>query len=131
MKKKFFCQKIQKKKMHFKKIIRLKTVRDKLALDRGLKFKIDPIFEKIILEAKNFARRKKGSNFYFVYLPDKENFKKHNQSKKNLFKKDQVLKILNNNNINLIDIHALIFSKEEDPIHFLRREYTGTIVRNL
>ena len=113
--KKVFLSENSKKEDAFQKIIRLKTVRDKLALDRGLKFKIDPIFEKIILEAKNFARRK-GSNFYFVYLPDKENFKKHNQSKKNLFKKDQVLKILNNNNINLIDIHALIF--------FLRSYFT-------
>ena len=84
--KKSFLSENSKKEDAFQKIIRLKTVRDKLALDRGLKFKIDPIFEKIILEAKNFARRK-GSNFYFVYLPDKENFKKHNQSKKNLFKK--------------------------------------------
>ena len=61
--KKVFLSENSKKEDAFQKIIRLKTVRDKLALDRGLKFKIDPIFEKIILETKNFARRK-GSNLF-------------------------------------------------------------------
>ena len=112
-----------KNKDVFQKIIRLKILRDKLALDRGLNSTVDPLFKEIILNAKNYAN-KKGSNFYFVYLPDKESFKKHNLSKKNLFKKDQILKILKKNKINLIDIQSLVFSKEEDPISlFAHRTY--------
>ena len=112
-----------KKKDVFQKIIRLKILRDKLALDRGLNLPVDSLFKEIILNAKNYAK-KKGSNFYFVYLPDKETFKKHNLSKKNLFKKDQILKILEKNKINLIDIQSLVFTKEEDPISlFAHRTY--------
>ncbi len=113
----------KKNKDVFQKIIRLKILRDKLALDRGLNLPVDSLFKEIILNAKNYAN-KKGSNFYFVYLPDKETFKKHNLSKKNLFKKDQILKILEKNKINLIDIQSLVFTKEEDPISlFAHRTY--------
>ena len=107
----------------FKKIIRLKIVRDKTAFDRGLNFGVDPLFEKVILQAKKFAEEKK-SKFYFIYLPDKESFKKNNVNNKNFYKKTEILEILKRNNINLIDIHSILFSKEEDPFAlFAHRVY--------
>ena len=99
----------------FQKIIRLKILRDNLALDRGLNFKIDPIFEKIIVQAKRIAEEK-NSKFYFVYLPDKETFKKHNLTKKNFYRKKDIFDILKKNDINLIDLHSSLFAKEDDPL---------------
>ena len=108
----------------FQSIIRLKIVRDKLALDRGLNFEIDPLFEKIIVHAKNFAELNK-SNFYFIYLPDKESYKAHNLEKKNLYKKDEILNILKKNSINIIDIQSLLFAKEKDPISLFAERIYG------
>ena len=48
-------------------------MRDKTALDRGLNFDIDPLFEKIMIEAKNYVNKWDGK-LYFVYLPDKERY---------------------------------------------------------
>ena len=108
----------------FKKIIRLQIIRDKTAFDRGLNFDIDPLFEKIILEAKKFAE-KKNSNFYFVYLPDKESFKANNIKKKNFLKKQEVLEIIKKNNINLIDINSVLFLKEKDPFDLFAHRIYG------
>ena len=108
----------------FQKIIRLQIIRDKLSLDRGIYFKIDPLFEKIIIEAKKLSTDKKA-NFYFVYLPDKESFMNHNLSKINLYKKNEVIKILIKNNINLIDIHSLLFSKAKDPFDLYAHRIYG------
>ena len=108
----------------FQQIIRLQIIRDKLALDRGIYFKIDPLFEQIIIKAKNFSKNKKA-NFYFVYLPDKESFMKHNLSKKNLYKKNEVMKILKDNNIDLIDIYSLLFLKEKDPFDLFAQRIYG------
>ena len=127
-KKKLFSNNLKDKNLAnknvFQSIIRLKIVRDKLALDRGLNFKIDPIFEKIILQAKKFSELNK-SNFYFIYLPDKESYRTHNLEKKNLYKKDEILKILKRNNINVIDIHSLLFVKEKDPISLFAEKIYG------
>ena len=46
--------------LSFKKIIRLQIVRDKMALDRGLDFGIDPLFKTIMLNAKNFINKLDG-----------------------------------------------------------------------
>ena len=62
-----------------KKIIRLQILRDKIALDRGLDFGIDPLFEKILIEAKNFVNKWDGK-LYFVYLPDKERYSNKKKS---------------------------------------------------
>ena len=99
----------------FKKIIRLKILRDNIALDRGLNFKIDPIFEKIIIKAKKIAEEK-NSKFYFVYLPDKETFKAHNLVKKNFYKRKEIFEVLKRNDINFIDIYSQLFAKADDPI---------------
>ena len=116
--------KIKSKVSAFQKIIRLQITRDKLALDRGIYFKIDPLFEEVIIKAKKFSQ-KKNANFYFVYLPDKESFMEHNLLKKNLYKKNEVIKILNNNNINIIDIHSLLFLKEKDPFALFAHRIYG------
>ena len=102
----------------------MQIIRDKLALDRGIYFKIDPLFEEVIIKAKKFSQ-KKNANFYFVYLPDKESFMEHNLLKKNLYKKNEVIKILNNNNINIIDIHSLLFLKEKDPFALFAHRIYG------
>ena len=98
----------------FQKIIRLQIVRDKLALDRGIYSKIDPLFEKIITKAKKFAKEKEA-NLYFIYMPDKESFMKHNLSKKNLYKRQEVINVIKKHNIDFIDIRSLLFDKENDP----------------
>ena len=108
----------------FQKIIRLQIVRDKTAFDRGLDFGVDPLFEKIIIKAKKFAEEK-NSKFYFIYLPDKESFKKNNINKKNFLKKQQVLEILKKNNINIIDINSTLFLKAEDPLALFAHKIYG------
>ena len=64
----FVTKKDSEKFLTFKKIIRLQILRDKMALDRGLDFGIDPLFEKIMIDAKDFVNRWDGK-LYFVYLP--------------------------------------------------------------
>ena len=110
------------KKDTLSKIIRLQIVRDKSSFDRGLDFGIDPLFIKIISQAKNFAEEK-NSNFFFIYLPDKESFRTHNL-KKNLYKKKEIFKILKKYDVNIIDINAILFEKAEDPFSlFAYRTY--------
>ena len=112
-----------KKKFAFQKIIRLQILRDKIGFDRGLNFGIDPLFEKIILDAKSFADKKKAS-FFFVYLPDKESFVSHNL-KKDLYKKQEIFEILIKNKINIIDIRTILFDKENDPLSFFAQRIYG------
>ena len=73
IKEKHITKQDSEKFLPFKKIIRLKIIRDKTSLDRGLDFGIDPLFEKIIVKANDFVNSWNGK-LYFVYLPDKERY---------------------------------------------------------
>jgi len=123
LKKSIFEKKIYKK-LAFQKIIRLQIVRDKTAFDRGLHFDIDPLFEEIILKAKEFAKAK-NSKFYFIYLPDKQSFTKNNVNKKNFLNKQEVLEIIKRNNIDIIDINSTLFLKERDPFALFAHRIYG------
>tara|TARA_Y100000590_G_scaffold237044_1_gene266757 strand:- start:1666 stop:3036 length:1371 start_codon:yes stop_codon:yes gene_type:complete len=101
----------------FNKIIRLKIIRDKLALDRGLDFGIDPLFKKIFINAKDFINKWNGK-LYFVYLPEKERYTKNNIIHNEYLKKSRVIKLIEDLNIPIIDIHNEFFMKQEDPLSF-------------
>ena len=104
----FETKKDSEKFLTFKKIIRLQILRDKIALDRGLNFGIDPLFEKIMIEAKNFVNNL-DSELYFVYLPDKERYANKKIKDNKYLKKSQIIELINNLNIPLIDIHEEFF----------------------
>ena len=107
----------------FKKIIRLKIIRDKMSLDRGLQFDIDPLFKEIISNANNFVNKFDGK-LYFVYLPDKERYSGNKKNNKYL-KKDKVINLINDLNIPIIDIDEDFFRKHNDPISFYAHRVYG------
>ena len=108
----------------FKKIIRLQILRDKLALDRGLDFGIDPLFRKIMLNAKNFVNQWDGK-LYFVYLPDKERYSNKGSKDDSYLKRFQVINLINSLNIPIIDVHKEFFMKQNDPIYFYAHRVYG------
>ena len=110
--------------LSFKKIIRLQIVRDKMALDRGLDFGIDPLFKTIMLNAKDFISKFDGQ-LYFIYLPDKERYTKQNLNEDVYLKKMQVLKLINDINIPIIDLHKKFFAKQNDPLQYFAHRIYG------
>tara|TARA_B100001123_G_C15272127_1_gene1010720 strand:- start:597 stop:1955 length:1359 start_codon:yes stop_codon:yes gene_type:complete len=110
--------------LSFKKIIRLKILRDKTSLDRGLDFGVDPLFEKIIANANNFVNSWNGKLF-FVYLPDKERYSARKAKDDNYLKRAQVINLIKNLNIPIIDIHKDFFLKQDDPISFYAHRVYG------
>jgi hypothetical protein len=110
--------------LSFKKILRLKILRDKMSLDRGLDFGIDPLFGKIIANAKDFVNSWKGK-LYFVYLPDKERYGDGNIKNDRYLKRSQVIELINNLGIPIIDIHKEFFTKQTDPISFFADRIYG------
>ena len=115
---------IKKKNNAFQKIIRLQIIRDKLALDRGLNFKIDPIFYRVISLANSLVNEKEGKLF-FIYLPDKERYSNNLPVEKNLYKKKEVIKLISQLNIEIIDIDEEFFLKQEDPLNFFADRIYG------
>ena len=110
--------------LSFKKIIRLQILRDKTALDRGLNFGIDPLFEKIMIEAKNFVNDWDG-RLYFIYLPDKERYSSKKIKDNNYLNRSEIIELINNLDIPLIDIHEDFFIKQADPIEFFAQRIYG------
>jgi len=110
--------------LSFKKILRLKILRDKMSLDRGLDFGIDPLFGKIIVNAKDFINTWNGK-LYFVYLPDKERYRDGSSKNNHYLKRFQVIELINNLNIPIIDIHKEFFMKQTDPISFFADRIYG------
>ena len=110
--------------LSFKKILRLKILRDKMSLDRGLDFGIDSLFEKIILNAKNFVSTWNGK-LYFVYLTDKERYREKNNKNDRYLKRSKVIELINNLDIPIIDIHKEFFMKQTDPISFFADRIYG------
>ena len=119
----------REKFLTFKKIIRLQILRDKTALDRGLNYRIDPLFEKIMVEAKKFVNNWNG-RLYFVYLPDKERYANNRIKDINYLNRSQILESINNLNIPLIDIHEEFFIKQADPIGFFAQRIYGHYTSN-
>jgi len=110
--------------LSFKKIARLQILRDKTALDRGLNFGIDPLFEKILVKSRNLVNSWDGK-LYFVYLPDKERYSSHRNKDKNYLKKSEVIELINNLDIPIIDIHEEFFVKQADPLEFFAERIYG------
>ena len=112
------------KNISFKKILRLKIFRDKTSLDRGFVFGVDPLFEKILINADNFVKKWDGK-LYFVYLPDKERYVKKNINDSKYLNRTEVLTLVSRLNIPLIDIHSDFFMKQNDPISFFAHRIYG------
>ena len=120
----FVKKKDSEKSLMFKKIIRLQILRSKMSLDRGLDFGIDPLFKKIMTDAKDFVNRWDGK-LYFVYLPDKERYTNKKVKDDNYLKRSQIIELIDNLNIPLIDIHEEFFMKQIDPLSFYAHRIYG------
>ena len=120
----YLKKKHTEKFLSFKKIVRLQIIRDKMALDRGLDFGIDPLFKTIMLNAKDFISKFDGQ-LYFIYLPDKERYTNQNLNEDVYLKKMQVLKLINDINIPIIDIHKKFFTKQNDPLQYFAHRIYG------
>jgi hypothetical protein len=79
--------------------------------------------EDIIVNFKKEVEEKNGK-FYFVYLPDYQRFKLDENQKENHRKKNQIIKIINQNNIDLIDI-SNEFEKLKNPYQYYPFERDG------
>ena len=108
----------------FNRIIRLKIIRDKMGLDRGLDFGVDPLLEKIIVKANNLVNTWDGKLF-FVYLPDKERYSKGKIKNDSYLKRSQIINLIKKLNIPLIDIHEDFFVMQNDPISFYAERIYG------
>ena len=81
---------------------------------------IKPEFKEILKLAKELTE-KKGSNFYFIYLPTYKRYKKIDNNDVNYNKVKSVMSELN---IPFIDIHK-VFDKEKNPIKLFPFEMYG------
>ena len=77
--------------------------------------KIDPLFTQILTIAKKHTESW-GGKFYFVYLPDFHRYSSNVRNHDALYKKIEVLNLVESLRIPVIDIHKLVFSKESDPL---------------
>ena len=80
-------------------------------------------FENIIINFKKEVEEKNGK-FYFVYLPDHQRFKLDENQKKNHRRKNEIIKIINKNNVDLIDI-SKEFEKLKNPYKYYPFERDG------
>ena len=71
-------------------------------------------FKKVLSVAK-FKAEKNGSNFIFVYQPEKFRYLKKNINHENHLNKSKIIDIVNSLSIPIIDIHE-IFIKETNPL---------------
>jgi|LakMenEpi03Aug12_release.lakeMendotaPanAssembly.Ray.scaffolds.fasta_scaffold230479_2 hypothetical protein len=71
-------------------------------------------FSEIIFYANELAKNK-GSEFYFVYLPDVSRYS-YAENKKNLFYKEEIIQIVNKLNISIIDLDKELFAKQSEPL---------------
>lgn len=71
-------------------------------------------FSEIIFYANELAKNKR-SEFYFVYLPDVSRYS-YAENKKNLFYKEEIIKIVNKLNIPIIDLDNELFAKQSEPL---------------
>ena len=118
---------VKKNKENFlsiKKILRLQIVRDKMALDRGLDFRIDPTFGRTLKIANRFVE-KNGGKLYFVYLPDKERYEGNYLKDDNYLKRSEIIKLVESLDIPMIDIHKNFFMKQPDPLEFFAYRIYG------
>ena len=95
-----------------------------MSLDRGLDFGVDPLFEKIIINANNSVSSWDGKLF-FVYLPDKERYANNKNKNDRYLKRLQVINLIKNLDIPIIDIHKEFFNKQNDPISFYAHRIYG------
>lgn len=80
-------------------------------------------FKQVMSLIKNFSS-KNNSKLYFVYSPDFNRYTEKFKYTENLFNYDQVLEIVKNLDIQIIDLHELLFSKLDDPLSlFPMRSY--------
>ncbi len=82
--------------------------------------KIKPEFKEILKLAKELTE-KKGSNFYFIYLPTYKRYKKIDNNDVNY---NKVKSVMNELKIPFIDIHK-VFDKEKNPIKLFPFEMYG------
>jgi hypothetical protein len=66
-----------------------------------------------------------NGKLYFVYLPDKERYREGNNKDDRYLKRSKVIKIINNLDIPIIDIHNKFFMKQTDPISFFAHRIYG------
>lgn len=110
--------------LSIKKILRLQIVRDKMALDRGFDFGVDPTFKRILKIANQFVSNN-GGKMYFIYLPDKERYIGENSKDNNYLKRSEVLKLVESLNVPIIDIHNDFFMKHPDPLDLFAHRIYG------
>lgn len=110
--------------LQFQKIIRLQIVRDKMALDRGLNFGIDPMFLQILNIVNNLVN-KKGAELYFIYLPDKERYEPNSFKNEEYLNKARIIELVESLNIPIIDVDKGFFRKQSDPLNFFAYRIYG------
>ena len=75
-----------------------------------------------VINLINKFTKKRNIDFYFVYLPDFNRYKKNNLD--DLFHKKKFISFLKSNNINLIDVDKDLFSLEKDPtVNFPNKQF--------
>ena len=110
--------------LQFQKIIRLQLVRDKMALDRGLNFGIDPMFLQILNIMNNLVNQI-GAELYFVYLPDKERYSPKSFKNEQYLNKAKIIKLVKSLNIPIIDVDKGFFRRQSDPLDFFAYRIYG------
>lgn len=74
------------------------------------------VFEKILIKAKKRSENV-NSQFIFVYQPEKQRYQKKNWDDKDLFKRGEVLNLVNSLSIPVIDLHKM-YREKTNPTSF-------------
>ena len=87
----------------------------KTSLTKEMKRIIVPEFKEIIKSAKEEVE-KKGSNFYFIYIPEYKRYKKNLSDDFTLNDYNKVINFVKSLDIPIIDLNKEVFKKQEDPL---------------
>jgi hypothetical protein len=100
------------------RMLRLFKLRKRIKLDnRQLKINIDPLFSKILAQARDQTAAW-GGKLYFVYIPHHHRYANDVQDHDLYKKRGDVINVVKNLNISVIDIHQEVLSNHSDPLSF-------------
>ncbi len=113
----------QERNLRIKKYLKLSKVREiiqPVKFFEGYEIVRQPLpskeFKKVLIKAKKISKIN-NANLYFLFLPDFYRYSEVNANDKD-YKNNEIIDILNELNIQFIDFHDDIMSKEKDPLSY-------------
>jgi len=113
--------------LKFKRVLKFSYIRKFFQID-GTSVEqdvyIDPIFREILIKSRDFVNSWKGE-FYFVYLPQFSRYTDGSINHDKYRKKEELINLVKSLDIDVIDIHKLVFLNSENPRNLFPFEIIG------